>query len=364
MEDGAPVDEQLDAPDLHPPEADPALDPLGDGAVRRDQADLEPVQRRHLRRPRADVRHLGRQAHAADPGGADDGLGLAPAGDVVGPVSAPAALRLWRSTTPRRGGPGRTNRPVCRAVAGRRARRRPSAPVRPRPRPRPASPAPDGCRASRGPTSSDSVPVVPSAVSPVSTTRSARYVEPVAYRNTGRVMPPCHHWSWSSMNEASDHFTTVSRSSFAPGPQQVGDLELGREMRVLADPDVLPVDLDQQHALGRPDVEHHPLARPARRGPRTTARRRRSGSPRASRAGDWGTASGRWCRSAGPTCPAWSSSRGRRPRPTRRRAPRRGGAAAGTAIGRRAGAGRRGGRRASAGVRWTSTRDQPRAGAS
>ena len=24
-------------------------------------------------------------------------------------------------------------------------------------------------------------------------------------------MPPCHHWSWSSMWELSDHFTTVRR---------------------------------------------------------------------------------------------------------------------------------------------------------
>ena len=46
---------------------------------------------------------------------------------------------------------------------------------------------------------------------------SARYVGPVAYRKTERVIPPCHHWSWSSMNEASDHFTTRSRSVLEPG---------------------------------------------------------------------------------------------------------------------------------------------------
>ena len=47
--------------------------------------------------------------------------------------------------------------------------------------------------------------------------RSARYVSPVAYRYTERVNPPCHHWSWSSMNDASDHFTTVRRTSLGPG---------------------------------------------------------------------------------------------------------------------------------------------------
>jgi beta-galactosidase len=27
---------------------------------------------------------------------------------------------------------------------------------------------------------------------------SARWTRPVAYRKTERVIPPCHHWSWSS----------------------------------------------------------------------------------------------------------------------------------------------------------------------
>ena len=46
---------------------------------------------------------------------------------------------------------------------------------------------------------------------------SARYGRPVAYRNTERVIPPCHHWSWSSTKVASDHFTTRSVSVCDPG---------------------------------------------------------------------------------------------------------------------------------------------------
>ena len=81
-------------------------------------------------------------------------------------------------------------------------------------------------------------------------------------------MPPCHHWSWSSMYVASDHLTTVRRSVLAPGPDDVRDVELGGEVGVLADPDLAPLTRDDQHALGGTDVEHDPPARaspPARR---------------------------------------------------------------------------------------------------
>ncbi len=49
---------------------------------------------------------------------------------------------------------------------------------------------------------------------------SARYGRPVAYRKTGRVIPPCHHWSWSSTKVASDHFTTRRVSVCGPGPSR------------------------------------------------------------------------------------------------------------------------------------------------
>ena len=78
-------------------------------------------------------------------------------------------------------------------------------------------------------------------------------------------MPPCHHWSWSSTYVASDHFTTLSRIVFGPAATNGRDVELGRQVRVLADPDLRAVDRDDQDALGRPDVEDDPPAGPARR---------------------------------------------------------------------------------------------------
>lgn len=45
------------------------------------------------------------------------------------------------------------------------------------------------------------------------TVTSARCSGSVAYNSTDRVIPPCHHWSWSSMCEASDHLITVSRTT-------------------------------------------------------------------------------------------------------------------------------------------------------
>ncbi|CAM5591680.1 hypothetical protein SCANM63S_07265 [Streptomyces canarius] len=45
------------------------------------------------------------------------------------------------------------------------------------------------------------------------TVTSARCRGSVVYSSTERVIPPCHHWSWSSMCVASDHLTTVSRTT-------------------------------------------------------------------------------------------------------------------------------------------------------
>ena len=44
--------------------------------------------------------------------------------------------------------------------------------------------------------------------------------------------------------------------------EPVGDLELGCEVGVLADPDLDPVERRDQDALGGPHVEHHPATRP------------------------------------------------------------------------------------------------------
>ena len=114
-------------------------------------------------------------------------------------------------------------------------------------------------------TARSSVPVVRSSARPASTRTSARWTSRVAYRKTGRVIPPCHHWSWSSTYVASDHLTTRSVSVLAPGRSAAGQVELGREVRILPDPDLLAVEADDQDALGGPDVEHDPPIGPVGR---------------------------------------------------------------------------------------------------
>ena len=46
-------------------------------------------------------------------------------------------------------------------------------------------------------------------------------------------------------------------------PEAVGQVELGGEVRVLADPDLLAVELDDEDALGGADVEDDAPAGPA-----------------------------------------------------------------------------------------------------
>ena len=130
---------------------------------------------------------------------------------------APAALRLCRSMTPRRGGPGTVQSLGLPGGGGAWRKTAARGSATPSTAASTRQPAAGWSPGQPSPTSIDRVPVVPSASRPASIARSARYVGPVAYRYTDRVMPPCHHWSWSSMKEVSDHFTTVSRRSFAPG---------------------------------------------------------------------------------------------------------------------------------------------------
>ena len=107
-------------------------------------------------------------------------------------------------------------------------------------------------------------------------------------------------------------------------------------MGVLADADLRAVEVDEEDALGRADVEHDPPAGPARRdlelalvdARRVRARGRSAAGPR--------TASGRWCSAAGPRSRPSSRGPGRRPRPSRRPGSRPGLRAAGSASGRRA----------------------------
>ena len=162
-----------------------------------------------------------------------------------------------------------STRQPCSALGRRRTRRRPRA------------------RASRSTRSSASPPIAADV---------GEIAWPVAYRNTDRVIPPCHHWSWSSMNDASDHFTTVSRRVFQPGRERRRDVELRGEVRVLADADLDAVELARSARSPRRRRGARRAVRPSPPAARTSARRRPSGSPRARPAAVRRTASGRSCR--------------------------------------------------------------------
>ena len=208
-----------------------------DGPVRRRRA---PRSRRYSAGTSGDHgRHAGiarREPHLPM-SAPDDRLALAPA---QRSSSGPPSRRRRRGSagrgSPRRGGPGTTQSPGPSAAegAGDVGARGVREPVDRRPRP--ASPAsgaspqstPDlAARASRSARSSSR---------PASTTTSARYVGPVAYRNTERVMPPCHHWSWSSTNDRVGPLHDRQPQLVArPARTSARDVELGGQVRVLAD---------------------------------------------------------------------------------------------------------------------------------
>ena len=186
----------------------------------------------------------------------------------------------------------------------------------------------------------------------------------VAYRKTERVIPPCHHWSWSSMYVASDHLTTVSRSVVRRRPARWSVMSnSAARCESLLIPTSTPLSAHEQDALGGPDVEHDPAARPVGRDLERSARRCPSGSRAGRSGGTPGTASGRSCTAARPRCPGGSSSPGRRSPATRPpRGPPSGSRAAGSATCRRATVARDAGRRASEDDRATRARDWSRDG--
>ena len=83
-EDRPPVDQQLDAAHLDPPEPDAALDPLRDAPVGRDQRHRHGPERRHLGGPRGDARDPGSQLRSPDPRRVHARLCLLPPLDVGG----------------------------------------------------------------------------------------------------------------------------------------------------------------------------------------------------------------------------------------------------------------------------------------
>ena len=150
------------------------------------------------------------------------------------------------------------------------------------------------------------------------------------------MIPPCHHWSWSSTNEASDHFTTRRRSVFSPSAHERRHVELGGQVRVLRQAGERAVDATTSTLSAAPTCRttrrsrhvvgelERPLVDPGRVVLRHARRmlRERHLDVRV----DWGRR----------RCPASSSSRERRCRATRHPARRRRGRAAGIATRRRA----------------------------
>ena len=183
-----------------------------------------------------------------------------------GSVSAPAAARLWRSRIPRRGGPGTTQSPGPRSAARRQgtsAARRSASPSTV------ASTRQSGAGSGVAPIDArppaPSVPVARSVVEPGvdDEVREVRRAGRVQVHGAGdaAVPPLVLVLDERGVRPLHDRQPQVVRA----GPQERRHVELGREVRVLADPDVLAVELDEQHALGGAHVEHDTAPGPRRR---------------------------------------------------------------------------------------------------
>ena len=92
----------------------------------------------------------------------------------------------------------------------------------------------------------------PSAISPRAGVRPAAIAGPI-------LRVPIAIGCWFSMEDA------LTQAGI-----RLRHVELGGQVRVLADPDLAVVDAGDQHALGRADVEDHPAV-----GPHRTAERAR-----------------------------------------------------------------------------------------
>ncbi len=92
------------------------------------------------------------------------------------------------------------------------------------------------------------------------------------------VMPPCHHWSWSSTYVASDHFTTVRRRSLAPARTTSVTSNSAARCESLLIPTLDAVERRPAARSRRRRRGGRRAGRPGRRQARTSARRRPSGS--------------------------------------------------------------------------------------
>ncbi len=346
-EDALAVEQQVDAADVDAPEPDAHDMPLDHRAVRRAQRDHEIAERGRLGRP---ARHVGDLEVPVDPARA----GAAPGG----------GTRRPRRPDPR----GRRRRPPGRRRCG--AGRWPGTAT-------PGGPGGSYAALTAGSRPAISASTIHPAVGgdarepdvdrQVERARGQVVGEAADRRDVGHV----HGLRRVQVHRAGD--AAVPPLVLVLDVRRVGplhdrqpqvvrlrqdegrDVELRREMGVLADPDVAPVDLDEQDALGGADVQDDAPADPVLgqlEGPFVDPGRvRPPGSPAAGP----GTASRRSCSGAGPRSPGGSSSRGPRCRASRwRPVAARVGGAAGTATCRRGRGGRRGGRHAWAVARCPS----------
>ena len=170
-----------------------------------------PYSRGHLRRPGLHARHAGLQARRARAGRLE--MRVAARASEPRPRPCPGPVEL---VTADERAAGRVRRPVGQLEAGQRRVQHLVEALQPGldaparlwvgragRRPGPRRPGVPGASAVLG---------QPGRHGHVSRGTRAAW----RTRKTERVRPPCHHWSWSSMKVASDHFTTVSRSTFRP----------------------------------------------------------------------------------------------------------------------------------------------------
>ena len=132
------------------------------------------------------------------------------------------------------------------------------------------------------------------------------------------MIPPCHHWSWSSTYVASDHFTTRSQVVFAPGRRTAVTSNSAARCESLLSPTSSPLTLTIRTLSAAPTWST--TRRPAHAAGTSNVALVDAGRVVVGPAGGGrGTASGRSCRAGGRRSPASSSSRDGGLAPVRRR---------------------------------------------
>ncbi len=263
-QDRPAVHEQLAILDLHPAEPDTALDALHDGPVRRAQHDRERPEGRHLGRPRRDVGHQRLEPDAAEPRRPDGGQGPAPGGEVLERRQGARGAQAQHvvEPPPRRPGIGDGSRAqvLHRGVRhrgcdrlGQSLQRRLDLPPGLEGEAIPAEGHLDRERAGRAVGVEAGVDLDVSQVG-----RRRRVQEHGA--GDAPVPPLVLVLDERGVGPLDDG----QPQGVLAGLEGIGQVELRGEVRVLAHADLEAVELDDEHALGRPHVEHDAPPAPRR----------------------------------------------------------------------------------------------------